>query len=328
MSKPLRFDGRVAIITGAGRGMGRAHALLFGARGAKVVVNNRSAEAANAVVKEIVDAGGTAIACISNVKDKKGALEPLDTALGAFGRVDIIVNNAGIASFKPFPEIDDEQLNDMMDTHFRSAWWLSQAAWPHMVKQRYGKIVMIASLAGVYGLPLNAHYSAAKGALFGLAQTLAREGAPHGICANTVSTGGFADMIKSEIHDPVQLATSEQHKPAWAAAPPVVWVCHEDCHATGEYFSAVGCAMSRVFMGETVGVFSENYTLEFLRDNFSGICNTEGYQIHADLAAASRFIAQRLGIKNAAKLKFGQLGAPPDSETWDPALSESYKDWN
>ena len=309
MSERLSFDGRVALVTGAGRGMGRAHAMLFAARGAKVVVNNRSAAAAQATVDDIVRAGGTAVASVADVKDPAQAKACVDSALNAFGRIDIVVNNAGIAKFTPFDQISDAEFHDMLGTHFGGAWHVSQAAWPHMVAQGYGKIAMIASAGGIYGLAQNAHYCAAKGALFGLAQGLAREGAAHGICVNTVSTGGYTEMIEAAIHDKQQLEYMENHLPAWAAAPPVVWLCHEQCSATGEYYSAAGRRMSQFFQGETRGYVSENYTVEALRDNFDEVRRVEGFEIHADQAAALRWMSGLLGNREGAEFEFNQMAS-------------------
>lgn len=298
MRRSVSFSGRTAIVTGAGRGMGREHAMLFASLGAKVVVNNRSAWPAEQTVRDIKAAGGEAVACVADMSEPQAGQACVDSAIQNFGQVDIVVNNAGIADFKPFSQLTEQDFDTLFNIHFRGAWRLCKAAWPHMIAQNYGKILMIGSHAGIFGLESNAHYSSAKGAMFGLAQTLAREGAPHNICANTVTTGGLTEMIRSQIDDPHHIAHMEEFMPAWAAAPPVVWLCHEESDATGEYYTACGKRMSQIFQGETRGYAAHDYSVEGIKDHFHRVRDRKGYTVSRDIAEATALISRQLGARD------------------------------
>jgi NAD(P)-dependent dehydrogenase (short-subunit alcohol dehydrogenase family) len=165
----LRFDGRVAIVTGAGRGLGRAYALLLAERGASVVVNDlgaslsgtgTDAEPAQAVAAEILAAGGVAIADGNDVSSPSTAQALVDAAIEQFGRVDILINNAGVISWADFPETDDDNFGRHLAVHLGGSFLMTRAAWPHLVKQSYGRVVMTTS-SGVFGLPNNTSYAAA-----------------------------------------------------------------------------------------------------------------------------------------------------------------------
>ena len=212
----LRFDGRVAVVTGGGRGLGREYALPLARRGASVVVNNRSPEPAEAVVAEITDAGGTAIACVSDVSDKPGAQAPVHAAVERCC-VDILVNNAGIYQFGAFADYPDDILRATIDGHLYGSWFATQAAWPHMVEAGFGRVVMIGSRV-MMGMANNVAYSAVKGALLGLANSLAVEGRPHGINVNTLSVGGYTDGVKAHVADPAYRSWIAEALPAWAGA--------------------------------------------------------------------------------------------------------------
>jgi NAD(P)-dependent dehydrogenase (short-subunit alcohol dehydrogenase family) len=293
----LRFDGRVAVITGAGRGLGREHALLLARRGARVVVNNRTGSAAEAVVAEITEAGGAAVACASDVGDKAGAQAPVATALERFGRIDILVNNAGIYQFGEFADYPDDVFDATVDSHLRGAWYATQAAWPHMVDAGYGRVVMIGSRV-MLGMARNAAYAAAKGALLGLANALAVEGAPHGIQVNTLSVAGCTDGVRRHLADPAYRAWMEDNLPAWAVAPALAWLVHEDCPASGEFFSAFGRGFSRLFIGETAGHMSpsdEAHTPEAIRDGIPSVYDETGYVVAADNRASAAYVSERIG---------------------------------
>ena len=183
----LRFDGRVAIVTGAGRGVGRSHAALLAAKGAKVVVADHgggldglgsSAGPAAAVVAEIAAAGGTAVACYASVAEEDSAQTIVETALEAFGRVDIVINNAGIHDPGLFADLSAEQFRRMLDVHYFGTLNVTKAAWPHLVAAGYGRIVNTVSEAMLGGITQLSSYGAAKGAVFGLTRNLATEGLP------------------------------------------------------------------------------------------------------------------------------------------------------
>jgi len=295
LSSELRFDGRVAVITGGGRGLGREHALFLAARGAQVVVNNRSPEPAHEVVEEITSAGGTAVASVGDVSRRAAAAAAVETAVDRFGRVDILVNNAGTLHLHPFPEFPEEDVDDMFATHFKGAWYATQAAWPHMVAQQHGRIVMVGSRVFL-GMPQQSGYAAIKGAMWGLSNTLAVEGRPHGIQSNTLSVAGFTRMSE-QIPDEEMKRWLRANFPAWAVSRAVAWLVHEDCPATGCFFSAWGRGFSRLFLAETHGLLSpglEEHTPEAIRDRFDVVLDESGYFVAADQPASAAWMAERL----------------------------------
>jgi NAD(P)-dependent dehydrogenase (short-subunit alcohol dehydrogenase family) len=199
----LRFDDRVIIVTGAGRGIGRCHALLLAARGAHVVVADNGAgidgagssrAPADEVVREITDAGGEAVACHASVASEEDAAEIVNTALQAYGRLDAVVNNAGISDPGPFESLSVDQFRRMLDVHFFGTLFVTKAAWPHMVQAGYGRIVNTVSEAMLGGLAELTSYGAAKGAVFGLTRNLATEGSAHGIRVNAVAPRAYTRM--------------------------------------------------------------------------------------------------------------------------------------
>jgi NAD(P)-dependent dehydrogenase (short-subunit alcohol dehydrogenase family) len=295
LSSELRFDGRVAVITGAGRGLGREHALFLAERGAQVVVNNRSPEPAHEVVEEITAAGGTAVASVGDVSRRAEAAAAVETAVDRFGRIDILVNNAGTLHLHPFPEFPEEDVDDMFVTHFKGAWYATQAAWPHMVAQGYGRIVMVGSRVFL-GMAQQAGYAAIKGAMWGLSNTLAFEGKPHGIQSNTLSVAGFTRMTE-QIPDEAMKQWLRENFPAWAVSRAVAWLVHEDCPATGCFFSAWGRGFSRLFLAETHGLLSpglEEHTPEAIRDRFDVVLDEDGYFVAADQPSSAAWMAKRL----------------------------------
>jgi NAD(P)-dependent dehydrogenase (short-subunit alcohol dehydrogenase family) len=299
----LRFDGRVAVVTGAGRGLGREHALLLAARGAKLVINNRSAPAADAVVAEIAHAGGVAVACASDVGSKAGARAPIETAMQRFGRVDILVNNAGVFQFGAFETYPDDVFDATIDSHLRGSWYATQAAWPQMVEQGYGRVIMIGSRVMI-GMANNSAYSAAKGALLGLANSLAVEGAPHGIQVNTLSVAGYTEGVRDHLADPAYRSWMAESLPASAVAPPLAWLVHEDCQASGEFFSAFGRGFSRLFLAEAPGHMSASYeehTPETIRDDFDAVFDEAGYFVAPDNRASAGYVSERIGGRSLAE---------------------------
>ncbi len=224
----LNFDDRVVIVTGAGNGLGRSHALAFAARGARVVVNDlggsatgegRDASAADRVVAEIIATGGEAVANHDSVTDGGRIVE---CALDNFGRVDVLVNNAGILRDKAFHNMTDEDWDLVYNVHVRGAYSVSHAAWPYLREQQYGRLIFTASAAGIYGNFGQANYSMAKLGLHGLAQTLAIEGAKRNIIANTIAPIAGSRMTATIM--PPQIV--EQLKPAFVT-PLVLKLCHE-----------------------------------------------------------------------------------------------------
>jgi len=191
----IRFDGRVAIVTGAGGGLGRAHALALAARGAKVVVNDVGR--ADSVVAEIRAAGGEAMASDASVSDAGAVAAMVEATMAAWGRVDILINNAGILRDKSFAKTPIDAFEAVIDVHLRGSWVCTQAVWEIMRAQGYGRVLMTTSSSGLYGNFGQANYAAAKGALVGLMNTLAIEGQKHGIQVNALSPAAATQMTEA-----------------------------------------------------------------------------------------------------------------------------------
>ncbi|XP_055915705.1 peroxisomal multifunctional enzyme type 2 [Eupeodes corollae] len=246
MSMPteLRYDGRVAVVTGAGAGLGREYALLFGSRGANVVVNDlggsfhgegASKRAADVVVDEIRALGGTAVADYNSVVEGEKVIQ---TAIDKFGRIDILVNNAGILRDKSIAKTSDLDWNLVHDVHLKGSFMTTRAAWPHFKKQGYGRIIMTSSNSGIYGNFGQANYSAAKLGLVGLANTIAIEGNKNNIFCNVIVPTAASRMTEDVLPE----LLFQELKPQ-LIAPVVAYLCHESCEENGAIIeSAAGWA--------------------------------------------------------------------------------------
>lgn len=192
----IDLTGRVAIVTGAGGGLGRSHALALAAHGARVVVNDMAAECAEAVVQEIMAAGGRASACVCSVTDRQAVNDMVADTVARWGSIDIVVNNAGILRDRTFAKMDLDDFQLVVDVHLMGSVNVTKAAWSHMRDQGYGRIVFTTSSSGLYGNFGQANYSAAKMALVGLMQTLALEGERHGIRVNCLAPSAATKMTQ------------------------------------------------------------------------------------------------------------------------------------
>ncbi|HMO69549.1 MAG TPA: SDR family NAD(P)-dependent oxidoreductase, partial [Novosphingobium sp.] len=240
----LRFDGRVAVITGGGRGLGRAHALLLAARGCKVVVNDPGVSMADdatdegpadALVSEIRAAGGEAVANLDSVATPEGGEAIIRTALDAFGRIDILIHSAGNVRRAPLAEMTVQDWQSVIDVHLNGGFHVVRPAFARMLEQGYGRIVPTSSVNGGYANRHVANYSAAKGGLIGLANTAAIEGFDRNVKANCILPAAVTRM--SEGVDTSQFPPMEPEM----VAPLVGWLCHESCDVTGELLiSAAG----------------------------------------------------------------------------------------
>ncbi len=256
----IDFDGKVAIVTGAGRGLGRLYALDLARRGAAVVVNDlggtmrgqgADAGVADQVVEEITTAGGRAVASYDSVDSPEGGQAIVDTAMDSFGRLDAVVSYAGIFNSIPFDEISPDDWRQMLKVHLDGGFYLSQPAYKVMAKQRYGRFVFISSSAGNFGQPMEAHYAAAKTGLVGLSNVIAIEGEAHGILSNTVLPTGFSRMVTETVGDEKFLAESgfmRAIRPE-LVVPLVVFLASADCDVTHRNYSACAGRYARVFMG-------------------------------------------------------------------------------
>ncbi len=254
----INYEGRVAVVTGAGGGLGRSHALLLASRGAKVVVNDLGgtragegggSEMADNVVDEIKESGGEAVANYDGVHTWEGGEAIIQTALDAFGRVDIVVNNAGILRDVSFAKLAPEQLDMVLKVHLYGGFHVSKAAWPHLKEQGYGRIVNTTSGSGLYGNFGQSNYSAAKLGLVGLTRTLAIEGKKYGINANAIAPVAASRMTEDIM--PPQLL--EKLEPEYVS-PLVGYLVSEECTESGRVYSVGGGYMARVAIVEGQGV--------------------------------------------------------------------------
>ncbi|MBE3015465.1 SDR family oxidoreductase [Microbispora sp. NEAU-D428] len=277
----LRFDGRVAIVTGAGHGLGRSHALLLGGRGAKVVVNDlggaldgsgASSGPAAEVAELIVKNGGEAVASTDNVAMPEGAEAIVRTALDAFGRVDVVVNNAGILRDRSFGKMTVEEFDAVIAVHVRGSFLVSRAAFPHMKEQAYGRIVNTSSPAGLFGNFGQANYSTAKMGLVGLTKTLAIEGARANIKANAIAPVAWTRMTETLLP-----AEFESRFTPERVSPLVAYLAHENCETSGEVFSVGAGRIARVFVAEGPGWRTDDLTVEAIRDNWEAVMAEQPY---------------------------------------------------
>ena len=274
----IRFDNRIAIVTGAGAGLGRSHAMLLASRGAKVVVNDPggsvdgtggAAAVADKVVAEIKAAGGEAIASYASVADEKAAQSIIDTAMNAWGRVDILVNNAGILRDKSFNNLDMPDYEFVNQVHHFGTVYCTKAAWPIMRKQQYGRIVVTTSGSGTVGNFGQANYGAAKMAVNGLINVLRHEGGKYNIRLNAISPSALTRMTESLLPPDI----GPWMKPE-LVSPAVAWLCSEGCDQNGEILAATAGGYARVQYFVTEGVQfdpAEPVTIEMVRDSIDKI---------------------------------------------------------
>ncbi|CAN5817617.1 SDR family oxidoreductase [soil metagenome] len=287
MTDQIGFDGQVAIITGAGGGLGREHAVLMASRGALVVVNDLGGavdgtgsdeSAAARVVEEITSAGGEAVADMSSVATREGGETIVQSALDAFGKVDIVINNAGILRDKAFHNMGEDLVAAVLDVHLRGAFNVTGPAWVRMRQQGYGRIISTSSAAGLFGNFGQANYGAAKMGLVGFTKVLAVEGAKYNIKANAI-----APLARTRMTEDLLGAFGDSVGPE-LVAPLVTYLAHESCEPTGRVFSVGGGRVAEVFVGETTGWGSRSLSPEDVRDNWSAITDRAGYTVPAGIA--------------------------------------------
>jgi NAD(P)-dependent dehydrogenase (short-subunit alcohol dehydrogenase family) len=293
----LGFDGKVAIITGAGGGLGRSHALELARRGALVVVNDlggavtgegASTTAAEAVVQEIKAAGGEAVANYDSVATPEGGEAIVQTAIDAYGRVDIVINNAGILRDKSFHNMTPDLVDAVIDVHLKGAFNVTQPAYVRMREQGYGRIVNTSSPAGVFGNFGQTNYGAAKMGLVGFTRVLAVEGAKNNIKANAIAPVAKTRMTE-DLLGPMADNLLPEH-----ITPIVAWLAHEDCPVSGEVYSCGGGRVARIFIGVVPGYANKNLTVEDVRDNFEQIRSEEGYIVPANIGEETMLMMKAL----------------------------------
>lgn len=261
----LNFDERVAVVTGGGRGLGREYAVLLAARGAKVVVNDvggtltgegTDVGPAQQVVNEIRSAGGEAVASTDSVATAEGGRAIVDAALEHFGRIDVLVHNAGNVRRAPLTEMSYEDFDAVLDVHLRGAFHVVRPAFPVMTTAGYGRVVLTSSIGGLYGNHGVANYAAAKAGIIGLTNVVALEGAAEGVTCNAIIPGAvtrMAEGLDTSAYPPMEPGL---------VAPMVGWLAHQSCTVTGELFVAIAGRMARAFVAETPGVYRPSWSVE------------------------------------------------------------------
>jgi len=308
--KQLRFDGRVAVVTGAGNGLGKAYALELARRGAQVVVNDLggslkgqggSAAPADQVVEEIIAAGGQAVANYDSVLEGS---KVVDAAVKSFGRIDIVINNAGILRDVSFKRMSEQDWDAVMAVHLKGAFSVTRAAWDHMLKQKYGRIIGTASIAGLMGNVGQANYATAKMGMLGFTQTLAKEGQKNNIHANSVAPFAGTRMMASVQPPEVNAAMALEH-----VVPLTLYLCHESCQVTGETFEVGAGAYLRVQIARGKGWINdgEPKTMEDVAANIKQIrdmTDPEVPDIFVGLGKNAVFenVARRVKAAQASKL--------------------------
>ena len=321
----LRFDERVAVITGAGGGLGKQYALLLASRGARIVVNDTggsvtgdgsNVEAAKVAAEEIRQRGGEAVADSHSVTSPEGGLAIIDTALRTWGRVDIVINNAGIVRDAPFQDMTPHRLEPLLDVHLKGAFYVTRPAWKVMREQRYGRILNTCSAAGILGAQGMSNYGAAKTGLIGFTRVLAAEGADQNIKVNAIAPIAYTRMLAHSVdgasgRQAVDGATGRQAVENDASAqavsddataravlddlvgqylqkldpalvaPVVAFLTHQDCPVSGEIYTVGAGHVARFFIGRTKGFYSPTLSIEDVRDHLQEIRDEAGYTVPA-----------------------------------------------
>lgn len=291
----ITFEGRVAIVTGAGGGLGRGYALELARRGARVVVNDiggavdgtgGSASAADAVVEEILSAGGEAVPSHHSVADPEQAAAIVDLAVETYGSVDVVINNAGILRDRSFANLTDDELEAVLRVHLAGAFHVSRPAFRVMKERGYGRFVFASSNSGLLGNFGQANYGAAKMGLVGLSNVLAIEGAKYGILSNVIAPVARTRMTEHLLGPLAEAADPDR------VVPMVVYLASEACRQTHEIYSAGGGHYARFFVGLTPGWTSAAATVEDIADHLDEIRDTNGFEIFDSAADELQLLAK------------------------------------
>jgi NAD(P)-dependent dehydrogenase (short-subunit alcohol dehydrogenase family) len=299
----MRFDEQVAVITGAGRGLGKQYALLLAARGARVVVNDLGGsvtglgadkDTAHTTAREINDQGGVAVADVNSVATPGGGQAIVDTALETWGQVDILVNNAGTVSDSVFDDMTDARLSPLLDVHLKGAFFVTRPAWRVMRQRGYGRVINTCSAAGILGAGRMSNYGAAKTGLIGLTRILAAEGADSNIRVNAIAPIAATRMLDysmssvADLNDPVAAAEADEVMRPFLdrldpglVAPVVAFLAHADCPVSGEIFTVGAGHVARFFIGRTTGYYNPTLSVEDVRTHLDEIRDETGYTVPA-----------------------------------------------
>jgi NAD(P)-dependent dehydrogenase (short-subunit alcohol dehydrogenase family) len=305
----LRFDDRVAVVTGGGRGLGREYALLLASHGAKVVVNDpgvgitgdgSDAGPAEEVVREITATGGEAVASTDSVATPESGKAIIDTALDRYGRIDILVHNAGNVRQSSLKEMSYDDFEAVLDVHLRGAFHVVRPAFPSMCEAGYGRIVLTSSIGGLYGNHEVANYAVAKAGVIGLSNVAAIEGAAHGVKSNVIVPAAvtrMAEGIDTSAYPPMGPEL---------VAPVVGWLAHESCSVTGEMLVALAGRVARAVISETPGVYRPSWSIADVGQHMAAIRDASDPVIfpvvpdgHADHIRYSFAMAKRGTLEGA-----------------------------
>ena len=294
MTKRISLEGKVAVVTGAGRGLGRAYVELLAERGARVIVNDLGTDVSgfgkdSTIAEQVADLirsrGGEAIANDSDVCTPKGGSGLIATTIEHFGRIDLLVNNAGICGSQLFEDATLDDFDHYWRVHVGGPVNTVKAAWPYMVAQRYGKIILTTSVSGLFGIRGQATYPAAKCAVVGLMRILALEGAEHGILVNTISPSAYTRMhpaatgagsVFGRAAD-AWLKQSEATMPVEAVAPAIVWLASDSCSETNRIYNVEAGAIQRIAIVMGPGFYDSHLTPESIAENYAKVESIEGF---------------------------------------------------
>src|SRR5438477_2812496 len=296
MTERISLEGKVAVVTGAGRGLGRAYVELLAERGARVVVNDLGTNVSgfgkdSGIAEEVADLirsrGGEAIASDSDVSTPQGGSDLIAMTIEHFGRIDLLVNNAGICGSQPFEDATLDDFDQYWRVHLGGPVNTVKPAWPHMVAQRHGKIIVTTSVAGLFGIRCQATYAAAKCAVVGLMRILAIEGAEHGILVNTISPNGYTRMHPAATGSgsvfgrgpdvAAWLKQSQATMPVEAVAPAIVWLASDSCSETNRIYNVEAGAIQRIAIVMGPGFHDPRLTPESIAENYARVESIEGF---------------------------------------------------
>ena len=288
----LNLAGKSVLVTGASKGIGRAIAGAFAAEGAQVAMTARGANELNAAAEEIRQQGGQAVADTHSVTTPEGGRAIIDTALGAWGRVDIVINNAGIVGDAPFEDMTADRLEPLVDVHLKGAFYVTRPAWTVMRERRYGRILSTCSAAGILGAERMSNYGAAKTGLIGFTRVLAAEGAGHNMKVNAIAPIAYTRMLAHSVDgagrpddkaaqailDDLVAQYLQKLDPA-LVAPVAAFLTHQDCSVSGEIYTVGAGHVARFFIGRTKGFYRPGLSIEDVRDHLREIRDEAGYTV-------------------------------------------------
>lgn len=318
-----RFDGQVVVVTGAGRGMGRSHALGLAALGGRVVVNDlpgsaEGQDAARAVVEEIVQGGGEAVASTADISTQRGCAEVVETAIESFGRIDSVIHNAGVASVLPVEEMTDAEMNRILRVHLYGAVNLTRSAWRHFVRQGGGSLLYISSAAGLYGAPGFSHYGPAKAGMLSLARTVSLEGRTFGIRANALAVAALTQMMRKILGEEETFSARSAELAWWEAnmrpeltTPAALWLIHPECQATGSTFESRAGRVAKVFVAETRGYINPEHSIDDVREHFDEVENMDEWIVPGQSSELVNYESEWLAQAHEGK---GYVSLMPEAD--------------